>query len=255
MPNKYLIKTFEKNWVKIDYSPSRGWLITWIFINWKNILYFNEETFYWEWNVRWWIPVMFPISWPLKKNWTSIYEKYFWEMKQHWFARNSEFSSIETENWFVLKLESSFETKKLYDFDFILEVVCEILDSHIEISQKITNNSLISMPISPWFHPYFYVLNEEKNDLKISCWNYFNDDFSFCSWNTISMKNTWDLVKIWNKISLHYWKDFNNIWVRSELWKDFVCVEPVYWDEWIIFENPYLLNSWETKVFEIKILL
>lgn len=255
MPSKHQIKTFEKNGVKINYSPTRWWLITWIFVSWKNILYFNEETFFWEWNVRWWIPIMFPVSWPLIKTGKSEYEKCFWEMKQHWFARNNEFISKEIDNSFIMFLQSNEETKKIYDFDFKLEIICEIINSQIIISQKIKNTWNKIMPISPWFHPYFYIPNTEKNNLKISCWEFINKNYSFCNWETISMKNTWDLVKIWNNISLFYWKEFEKIWIRSEPWKDFVCVEPVYWDEWVIFENPFLLNHWEEKSFTIKILL
>lgn len=248
---RFHINTFSRDWVEISYAPKRWWLITSIKINWKEVLYFNQETFYWDWNVRWWIPVMFPYAGPIEKKWESDFEKDFWEnLKQHWFARNSEFDFEEIENWFVMTLKSDESTKEMYNFDFELQIIVKITDLWIQITKKVKNTWDKPMPIAPWLHPYFLIPHKEKPSIKISCWNQINNDYSFCNDWTVTMENIWDEVKVWDKVKLHFWKWYKKIWIWSANKEvDYICVEPVYWDEWVILEKPLVLKPWEEKEF------
>lgn len=246
------IFTYKKWNSFINFYPNRWGLITQVNLNWKDLLFLNEETLFdLEKNVRWWIPIMFPNAWPIKNDGKNIKIS---DLKQHWFARNSVFSyKIKSDN-FEMTLKSNSKTKKNYNYKFELKVVWEILnENEIKITKVIKNIWGEDMPISPWFHPYFYISNHEKENIKIVQENYWLiKDYSFCEWNTIILKNYWD-IEVENRFKLSFSKNYNNVWIRSESWKDFVCIEPVYKNKNAIIETPLLVKPWEEVKFYIKI--
>lgn len=245
------IHTLKHNTSEISFSPLRWWIITSIKLKSDEILFLNEETFNNpEKNVRWWIPIMFPNAGPLREN--SLYN-----LNQHWFARNKAWDYEISDREVKMTLSSDNETKKLYDFDFRLETIAKIIDdTKIEIIQKIINTWDKLLPISPGLHPYYFVQNDEKKDLKILLWDKYLDNYSFCNWETVYLDNPWNIKLIfpeWTEIDLNYDKSYEKLWIRSEEWKDFICVEPVARDEQALVDNPILVWVWESMEFKIEI--
>lgn len=242
------IHTFKKWNSYIDFCPNRWGLITQVNLNWKDLLFLNEETFYdLEKNVRWGIPIMFPNAWPIKNDGKNLKLGF---LKQHWFARNSIFSYEIKNNYFEMILNANDETKKIYNYDFELKIKWEILnDKEVKISKIIKNIWKFDMPISPWFHPYFFIKNEEKNTLDIFQENSWKiNDYSFCDWETLILNNTWE-IKVKSYFKLEFSNNYNNVWIRSEPWKDFVCIEPVYKNENALIEEPMIIKPWDEVTF------
>lgn len=258
------IHSLKHNSSEISHIPERWWLITSIKIKNEEILFLNEETLYNpEKNVRWWIPIMFPNAWPLREN--NLYK-----LSQHWFARNKIWYFEKISNTkFMMFLESDEIIKEIFPFDFRIEIISEITvgndcivpkwnisQESIKITQKIINTWDKTLPISPWLHPYFFVKNQEKKDVKILLWDEYLKDYSFCEWKTVYLENPC-VIKIifitWKTIVLNYSKEYKKLWIRSEAWKDFICIEPVYEDEQSILDKPFLLEKWKEKSFEINI--
>lgn len=245
IPQIYTLKKWNNS---ISFSPERWGLITQINLNWKDILYFNEETFLNpEKNVRGWIPLMFPNAWPLNEN--KIYD-----LKQHWFARNANFEYFLWENFIEMTLNSNSETKKQYNYDFIFKIHAELIDDFIIIKQIITNLWWNKMPISSGFHPYFSIKNQNKNNLKTSFLenNYFD---IWHNWWTKSVFNPWifEVDFIDYNIVFEFDEIFEKIWLWSELEKDFICIEPVLRDENWLIDNPIMINPLQTLEFWMKI--
>lgn len=230
---------------QIWYSLVRWWLITSIKRWDRELLYLDLDTFYdLSKNVRWWIPILFPNVWPLRdNNKCNLY--------QHWFARNSEFKLIEQDkNKVSIWFKSSKHTldKYNYNFEFYLEV--KEIDDKIVITQIIKNIWDKPMPISSGFHPYFYIPNLTKRDIKFS----FSDENYYdiwSIWETKELKNPWIFqVDFWKyTLDFDYNKIFKYIWLWSESQKDFICIEPIYELENGLLDNPYMIEVGD----EIKI--
>ena len=245
------IHTISQNTTSITCIPERWWLITSIKINNEELLFLNEETLYdLQKNVRWWIPVMFPNAGPLREN--DLYK-----LNQHWFARNKSWQYEQiTDTSFKMFLESDNNSKEIFPFDFRIEIIWELFENNIKIFQKIINtweNDLVSRT---GLHPYFFAWNEDKENLKIYLWDEILDDYSFCEWKTVYLDNPGDINVVFpdSKIlKLNYDKSYKKLWIWSEIWKDFICIEPVYEDEQALLDKPMILKSREEKIFEISI--
>lgn len=245
------INTISQNTTSISCIPERWWLITSIKLASREILFLNEETLYnLEKNVRGGIPVMFPNAWPLREN--SLYN-----LSQHWFARNKpwQYEKI-TDTSFKMYLESDSESKEIFPFDFRLEIIREIYTDNIKITQKIINTWKQDLPSRAGLHPYYFVKNEDKEKLKIYLWDKMLDDYSFCVWETVYLDNPWNIKVVFpdlKTLELNYDSSYKKLWIRLELGKDFICVEPVYGDEQSLLDNPMILKSGEESSFEIII--
>jgi hypothetical protein len=100
------------------------------------------------------------------------------------------------------------------------------------------------------------VKNDDKNDLKILLWEKLLEDYSFCNWETVYLDNPGNIQVIfpdWKTLELNYDNGYKKLWIRSEEWKDFICIEPVYGDEDTLLDNPLILKNGEEKTFEITI--
>jgi len=241
------IFTFKKDNSFISFSPSRWWIITQINLNWKDLLFFNKETFEDKTkNVRWWIPVMFPNSWPLKDN--NLYN-----LSQHWFARNSIWDYNIDNNSFTMMLNSSDETRAKFNYDFKLEIIWDIIENKAFVTQKITNTWKIDLPISCGLHPYFSVKNENKENIVFSSEkDNFYDIWSI--WWTKVLDNKWVFFVDFDgdyRLKIDYDLNYKNIWIRSEEWKDFICIEPVLRNENWLLDNPFILEAWKSEKFKV----
>lgn len=247
----------SKNNSEISFCPDRWWLITSIIIDWKELLYMNEETLYdTSKSVRWWIPILFPNAWIINDNQSN----FWYNLKQHWFARNLSWNyEIIWPNKFILSFESNAFTRAMFDYDFKLEVIWEILDNNeVKIHQNIINTGNKNLPISCWLHPYFKVPNNLKNKIEFEFldWEKIEKEIkNRWNWNKTVTKNPWKfnirIPETW-EIQFDYSPIFEQIWIRSEQWKDFVCIEPIIREESSILYNPYIVKIWEIIKLEMR---
>lgn len=254
---KLKIFKIEKDHSSISFCPERWWLITSIIIKGKELLFMNEETLSdVSKSIRWWIPVLFPNAGIIPDEQLD----YWFNLKQHWFVRNIPWNyQILAKNKFAMTLTQDIWTRDMFDYNFWLEITGEIMKNWgIKITQNVINTGLKDLPISCWLHPYFMIPQNKKNEIK----------FNYRGWEIIE-QNIWDrangmktVVKnpwkfsvfipwTW-EIEFNYSKLFEQIWIRSESWQDFVCIEPIMREETSILYNPYMVKVWETVNLEMK---
>lgn len=138
----------------------------------------NKE-FIWEGNPDFWgkhSPVLFPIVGTLKNN-RYHYEGKEYYLSRHGFAREMEFQLIEkSENSATFSLTSSTETRKVYPFDFELQICYSLEEKKLNIDYKVINNNDSILPFSIGAHPAFalakpfesYALAFDHNEVLMS---------------------------------------------------------------------------------------
>lgn len=120
----------------------------------------NQDTkeYIWEGNPSFWgkhSPILFPIVGTLKNN-SYHYEGKEYQLSRHGFARDMEFIlSKKSENSATFSLTSSNESRKLYPFDFELQVIYTLENNKLTIGYRIINNSNSAMPFTIGAHPAF----------------------------------------------------------------------------------------------------
>lgn len=117
----------------------------------------NKE-FIWKGNPIFWgkhSPILFPIIGTLKKN-MYYYQGREYYLSRHGFAREMEFQLIKkSENSATFSLTSSVETRKVYPFDFELQICYSLEENKLNIDYKVLNNSESILPFSIGAHPAF----------------------------------------------------------------------------------------------------
>ncbi len=116
------------------------------------------KEYIWEGNPEFWgkhSPILFPIVGTLKNN-SYHYEGKEYHLPRHGFAREMEFELIEkSENSATFSLTSSMETKKVFPFDFELQICYSLEESKLNIDYKVINNNDSILPFSIGAHPAF----------------------------------------------------------------------------------------------------
>ncbi len=138
----------------------------------------NKE-FIWEGNDAFWgkhSPILFPIVGTLKNN-MYYYQGKEYYLSRHGFAREMEFQLIEkSENSATFSLTSSIETRRVYPFDFELQICYSLEENKLNIDYKIINNNDSILPFSIGAHPAFalskpfesYALSFDHNEVLTS---------------------------------------------------------------------------------------
>ncbi len=128
----------------------------------------NKE-YIWEGNPTFWgkhSPVLFPIVGTLKNN-SYHYNGREYHLSRHGFAREMEFELIEkTEKSVTFSLISSIETRKIYPFDFDLQICYSLDENKLYIDYKVINKNDFIMPFSIGAHPAF-ALNGNFEDFSL----------------------------------------------------------------------------------------
>lgn len=110
----------------------------------------------WEADPAFWgktSPVLFPIVGTLKDNKTII-DGEAYELNRHGFARDKEFSYTKpASNSAIFTLKSDADTKKLYPFDFALQVKYSLLGGRMKINYSVENTDTRDMPFCLGAHP------------------------------------------------------------------------------------------------------
>lgn len=118
----------------------------------------TEQEYMWCGDKVYWgrvSPVLFPVVGGLKDG-RYLYEGETYEMARHGFARDMEFklmSHDETEVWFTFSANE--ETKKIYPFDFKLEIGYRLEDWKVKVLWRVENPSEKEMYFSIGAHPAF----------------------------------------------------------------------------------------------------
>lgn len=227
---------------------------------------------------------MFPNAWPIRKvsKWILLSSKFkkfthftfvklakifnfspkifsfwnfseLWALHQHGFARNREFSHKVSENTLEMKLISDDQTRELFPYDFELVLRAEILEKSVQISLIIKNTGYKNMPIAPWLHPYFLIPENQKDRFFLEKnWEKI-EDYKKYEWETIYTTNPWIFqAYLWeNILELDYGAEFQKLWLRSEPGKDFLCIEPTFWDEWALIDDPCIVHPNQEKIFSM----
>lgn len=120
----------------------------------------NNRELIWQADPTFWnrhAPVLFP-------NVGKYYEGHFtyggkqYPMGQHGFARDKEFEQIAAgENFVTYRLSSDEETKKVYPFDFILEITHRLQENRLSVEWNVRNTGNKKMYFTIGGHPAFNV--------------------------------------------------------------------------------------------------
>lgn len=253
------IKTPERN--EVSFSPERGGIITSLKLEGKEILYLDNETFKNnEVNVKGGIPILFPNAGPIPD---EIKTEELKNLKPHGFARDSKFIAEKMKNGFKETLVSNEETKKVYPYNFNLEVEGKFEeDDSFSITQTVENlEKDKEMPISSGLHPYFKVPSEEKKNIKF---NFEGGKFveeQIKKWGenikAISTKNPNKPMEVeipgLGTLIFEISKEYKRVWVWSQEGKDFICIEPVMRDKGGIISDPEIIKSGEKLALSFKI--
>jgi len=217
----------------------------------------NQE-YIWEGNPEFWgkhSPILFPIVGTLKNNTYSYNEQNF-KLMRHGIARDLNFNLIQkSDNQAVFSLKSSETTKKVYPFDFELQLTYTLLDNKLEFKYTIINNNKVQMPFSIGAHPAFALPNNFENyslefnqQETLNCFTLENDlvsDMAFeiqlankrlpLTYSTFEndaliiktlqsraitiLENNKPLLKL-------TFDDFNNLGIWTKVGAPFICIEP-----------------------------
>lgn len=128
-------------------------------------------------------PVLFPIIGKLKNN-QFIFEGKTYELPQHGFARDMELSLKEkNDTSCVFELRSDANTKKVFPFDFVFQIIYILNGNKLTIKYNVKNPGSDALFFSIGAHPAFnvplqanetfedYYLEFEKNNYNVTILN------------------------------------------------------------------------------------
>lgn len=117
----------------------------------------NKE-FIWHGNPNFWgkhSPILFPIVGTLKDN-TYSYNGNQYQMTRHGFARDLFFDVVfETKNSVVFSLKATDETRKMYPFEFELQIIYTLEENKLFVEYNVINKEESQIPFSIGAHPAF----------------------------------------------------------------------------------------------------
>jgi galactose mutarotase-like enzyme len=172
----------------ISIVPERGGIVTsWLVgdssagtAGARELFYMDKERFTDPaLSVRGGIPVLFPICGNLPDNLYSQQGQTY-QLQQHGFARELPWQVVgqqasEQQASVTVALVSSPATKKVYPFDFRVELEYVFSTNRLEIIQRVTNlTEGVSMPFSIGYHPYFAATDKPGLKFQIPSDKYFD---------------------------------------------------------------------------------
>lgn len=120
----------------------------------------TDIEFLWQGDEAFWgrqAPVLFPIVGRLKND-SYTFEGETFAMTQHGFARDQVFEVVnQTQTTLVFSLTSNDQLKKIYPFDFELQIAYEVTGDNLSTSYIVKNLSEKEMYYSVGGHPAFNV--------------------------------------------------------------------------------------------------
>lgn len=201
-------------------------------------------------SVRWGIPILFPNAGFLTDDEKKIT---WWNLPQHGFARTNGWNIVDDiqSEWQNMQLIQSLSSTDIldmfgYEWQWSLENTVVLSDESIELKYSIANNSDKELPISWWLHPYWNIPLWDKSAVE---WNFVWGDMiahDIDNWSrggTTRIDTPADGIVSFTipwigTIELQLSPEFRRLWIWSLDGRDFVCVEPVMWDDGNIVQNP-----------------
>lgn len=239
--------------------PNRGGIVTSLVLDGTEILYqgmLDETLHNTSKSVKWGIPIMFPNAWPLSD---KAKEEFWYTLPQHGFARTNQWQ-LRTKGHH--QIQQSLESKDIVDtWNFPFEGTLHntiILDTPQScfFEYTLTNNSQNPLPVAFWLHPYFDIPEWNKEDIAwLFKWgeqitneieNWSNDGTTYLDIpedKIIKFKIPWV-----GTITIEVSKDFKRLWIWSIPGKNFVCVEPVFWDEDTLVHENCIKVDWKSSL-------
>ena len=261
-----LEKKIEYNNSELDFCPEGGGIIKLMKIDGVELLYFDETRFNDpKKSNRGGVPVLFPMAGP------ETNEGPFSKLNQHGFARDLPWEILKNENGeFVEILKSNEEIKKNFDYDFELKMKTVIDDDgDITLIQEVENTGTKEMPVSMGLHPYFNVLEEDKENIKFNFSGGEEIENDIKDWleNPERKKEGDYLRRIDNPreemkinipgirtIKMDISKEYEKVWIWTERGSNFICIEPVMRDnlDGKIVGGPEMIKGGETFSASVK---
>ena len=191
------------------------------------------------------IPILFPNAGPLPNH--SIYP-----LKQHGFARDLAWNLIsQTESSAILRLESSQETEVLFPYQWTLEEHIELSETDLNVQLIVENRSSLPMPLAMGLHPYFRLIQTEKERVEISLPTW---DAKRYNWQDTlifaQQKEVVITVPGVYKVSLQVNEPLQRWMVWSESERDHVCVEPWMGEDGDLLSKPVFIQPNEKVKLE-----
>jgi galactose mutarotase-like enzyme len=156
----------------------------------------NEE-YIWEGKPVFWgkhSPILFPIVGSLKNN-AYQYDGKEYHLSRHGFAREMKFELIEkTVESATFSLVSTIETKKVYPFDFELQICYSLEENKLNIDYKVINKNDLTMPFAIGAHPAF-ALNGNFEEYSLEFQQKENLNYFLLEENLISNSSNEILLK------------------------------------------------------------
>lgn len=164
----------------------------------------NKE-YIWEGNPTFWgkhSPILFPIVGSLKNN-AYQYDEKEYHLSRHGFAREMKFELIEeTVESATFSLVSTIETKKVYPFDFELQICYSLEENKLNINYKVINKNDFVIPFAIGAHPAF-ALNGDFENYSLEFQQQENLNYFLLEENLISNSSNEILLKN-RQLALNY---------------------------------------------------
>ncbi len=165
----------------------------------------TSENYIWNGDPIYWgkhSPLLFPIVGTLKNNFYLYNEKKY-ELSRHGFARDCEFKIMHhSKNEVVLSLSSSDELKKIYPFEFELQLKYSLIEFELKISYKLINKDKVAIPFSLGAHPAF-ALNSKFENYSL---HFDNQEIlnCYCLENGLISNKNYNIDLVEKKLPLNY---------------------------------------------------
>jgi galactose mutarotase-like enzyme len=161
----------EATGARVHVAPARGGMVTRFDVGDVPVLFLDDATLRDPTkSVRGGIPILFPIAGKLPGDRYDANGRSF-SMKQHGFARNMPWKVIEESTGdgasVTLGLEATDATRAEYPFEFALRFTYRLRGAELSLEQRFENHGGVPMPVQPGLHPYFFVPDATKGDVRI----------------------------------------------------------------------------------------
>jgi galactose mutarotase-like enzyme len=152
-------------------APARGGMVTRFSVGGVPVLFLDEATLADPTkSVRGGIPLLFPIAGKLPADRYDVAGRSY-SMKQHGFARNLPWAVLDESTdggaTVTLGLEASDATRAQYPYEFALRFTYRLRGDELTVQQRFENRGDSPMPLHPGLHPYFFVADATKSQVRI----------------------------------------------------------------------------------------
>lgn len=205
-------------------------------------------------NVRGGIPILFPQAGPISP---EVAETLWYSIPQHGVVRQRtwEVLNCEHDSCSLNYTQSQEETEFPYAFSLKNDISLKV--NALILNFTLKNLGKDAFPYSYGYHPYFAIPQWDKDAIiwdtryaneivaQKDCWQHDGT----LSLDTQDGYFNFEIPSI-GKLRLSFSPEIKKIWIWSLSGQNFVCVEPVVWDEWnLTREAPMLSPGEETSFF------